>query len=426
MRFFSYHQGVLHAEGLSLLELARKVETPFYCYSASAIVAHFKDYQNAFHNMPSLIAYAVKANSNQAVLQLLANNGAGADVVSEGELRRALAVGIPAQNIVYSGVGKTVKEIDFALAQDIYCFNVESEPELEQLSARAAALSKTARISLRINPDVDAKTHKKITTGKSENKFGIPLSLAGDAYKKAAQLPGLHVCGVDLHIGSQICDLKPFEDAFVIVADFVRQLRNNGYAITHIDIGGGLGISYGYEQHPVPSPFEYAALVKKHIAPLGINIILEPGRSIVGEAGVLVTSVVYLKKGEGRNFVIVDAAMNDFMRPTLYDAWQNVMPVKKTPVDAPLINADIVGPICETGDYLGLERSLPVLKAGDVLMLTGAGAYGAVMASTYNSRLLVPEVLVQDTRYAVIRPRLDYAQLIGCDHIPDWIEPKLD
>ncbi|EJF98266.1 diaminopimelate decarboxylase [Bartonella vinsonii subsp. arupensis Pm136co] len=422
MHFFSYHQDVLHVEGFSLLELARNVGTPFYCYSASALLAHLKDYQNAFRDMPSLIAYAVKANSNQAVLRLLANHGAGADVVSEGELRRVLAVGIPAHRVVYSGVGKKVEEIDFALAQDICCFNVESEPELEQLSARAVALSKTARVSLRINPNVDAKTHKKITTGKSENKFGIPLSLAWDAYKKAAQLPGLDVCGVDLHIGSQICDLKPFEDAFMIAADFVRQLWNDGYAITHIDIGGGLGIPYGHEQHPIPSPFDYAELVKKHIAPLGINIILEPGRSIVGEAGVLVTSVLYLKKGEGRNFVIVDAAMNDFMRPTLYDAWQDVIPVEKASMNAPLIRADIVGPVCETGDYLALNRSMPVVVSGDLLAITGAGAYGAVMASTYNSRLLVPEVLVQDMRYAVVRPRLDYAQLIGCDHIPDWIE----
>ncbi|UNE54153.1 diaminopimelate decarboxylase [Bartonella machadoae] len=422
MHFFSYQHDVLHAEGVSLLQLAQEVGTPFYCYSANALMTHFRDYQDAFRDMPSLIAYAVKANSNQAVLQLLANNGAGADVVSEGELRRVLAVGIPAHRIVYSGVGKKVEEIDFALAQDIYCFNVESEPELEQLSARAVALAKKARISLRINPDVDAKTHKKITTGKSENKFGIPLSLAWDAYKRAAQLPGLHVCGVDLHIGSQICDLKPFEDAFIIAADFVRQLWNEGYAITHVDIGGGLGISYGCEQQSVPTPVDYAQLVKKHIAPLGINIILEPGRSIVGNAGLLVTSVVYLKKGEGRNFVIVDAAMNDFMRPTLYDAWQNVIPVQKAPRDAPLINADIVGPVCETGDYLALNRSIPAFAAGDVLAITGAGAYGAVMASTYNSRLLVPEVLVQDMRYAIIRPRLDYAQLIGCDHIPDWIE----
>ncbi|UTO28351.1 diaminopimelate decarboxylase [Bartonella harrusi] len=422
MHFFSYQHDVLYAEGVSLLQLAREVGTPFYCYSASALVTHFRDYQNAFRDMPSLIAYAVKANSNQAVLQLLANNGAGADVVSEGELRRVLAVGIPAHRIVYSGVGKKIEEIDFALEQDIYCFNVESEPELEQLSARAVALAKKACISLRINPDVDAKTHKKITTGRSENKFGIPLSLAWDAYKKAAQLPGLHVCGVDLHIGSQICDLKPFEDAFMIAADFVRQLWNDGYAITHVDIGGGLGISYGCEQHPVPTPFDYAQLVKKHIAPLGINIILEPGRSIIGNAGLLVTSVVYLKKGEGRNFVIVDAAMNDFMRPTLYDAWQNVIPVEKASGNAALINADIVGPVCETGDYLALNRSIPPLTAGDVLAITGAGAYGAVMASTYNSRLLVPEVLVQDMRYAIIRPRLDYAQLIDCDHIPDWIE----
>ncbi|WP_273756244.1 diaminopimelate decarboxylase [Bartonella sp. MM73XJBT] len=422
MQFFSYHQAMLYAEGLPISTLARDVGTPFYCYSANALVTRFQDYKKAFQDMPSLIAYAVKANSNQAILRLLAANGSGADVVSEGELRRALAVGIPAHNIVYSGVGKTVREIDFALAQDIYCFNVESEPELEQLSRRAVALAKTARVSLRINPDVDAKTHKKITTGKSENKFGIPLLFARDAYKKAASLPGLQVCGVDMHIGSQICDLKPFEESFLIITDFVRQLWSDGYTITHIDIGGGLGIPYGNEQHAIPSPFEYAALVKKHIAPLGIKIIVEPGRSIVGEAGVLVASVVYLKKGEGRNFVIVDAAMNDFMRPTLYDAWQNVLPVKQTPKDASLIRADIVGSVCETGDYLALNRHVPILAPDDLLVITGAGAYGAVMASTYNSRLLIPEVLVQDTRYAVIRPRLDYAQLIGCDHIPDWIE----
>ncbi|MBB5073678.1 diaminopimelate decarboxylase [Bartonella callosciuri] len=426
MHFFPYHQGTLYAEGLSLSALAQAVGTPFYCYSANALVTRFKDYQKAFQGMPSLIAYAVKANSNQAVLQLLAANGAGADVVSEGELRRALAVGIPANHIVYSGVGKTAREIDFALSQGIYCFNVESEPELEQLSQRAVALSKTASVSLRINPDVDAKTHKKITTGKSENKFGIPLLFAREAYKKAASLPGLSICGVDIHIGSQICDLKPFEDAFLIITDFVRQLWSDGYAIKHIDIGGGLGIPYGNEQHVVPSFFDYAALVKKHIAPLGINIIVEPGRSIVGEAGVLVTSVLYLKRGEGRNFVIVDAAMNDLMRPTLYDAWQNVVLVKQAPANAALIRADIVGSVCETGDYLALDRCVPILASGDLLAITGAGAYGAVMASTYNSRLLVPEVLVQDKRYAVIRPRLDYAQLIGCDYIPDWIEPRLD
>ncbi|EJF87115.1 diaminopimelate decarboxylase [Bartonella rattimassiliensis] len=422
MDFFSYHKGILHAEGCSLAILAQKVGTPFYCYSANALVTRFKDYQKAFQGMSSLIAYAVKANSNQAILQLLAINGAGADVVSEGELRRALAVGIPAHRIVYSGVGKTVREIDFALSQNIYCFNVESESELEQLSQRAVALSKTARVSLRINPDVDAKTHKKITTGKSENKFGIPLLLAREAYKKAVSLPGLQVCGIDMHIGSQICDLNPFEEAFIIIADLVRQLWSDGYTITHIDIGGGLGIAYGCETHTVPSPFDYAALVKKHIAPLGINIVVEPGRSIVGQAGVLMTSVLYLKRGQGRNFVIVDAAMNDLMRPTLYDAWQNVVLIKQAPKDAPLIRADIVGSICETGDYLALDRCLPILASGDLLAITQTGAYGAVMASTYNSRLLVPEILVQNTRYAVIRPRPDYAQLMGCDHIPDWIE----
>ncbi|AGF75116.1 diaminopimelate decarboxylase [Bartonella australis AUST/NH1] len=421
MHFFSYHQGILHAENFSLSTLAQNVETPFYCYSASALIARLKDYQDAFREMPNLIAYAVKANSNQAVLRLLAANGAGADVVSEGELRRALAVGIPAHRIVYSGVGKMVKEIDFALAHDIFCFNVESEPELEQLSARAVALSKTARISLRINPDIDAKTHKKITTGKSENKFGIPLSSAWSVYEKAAQLPGLRVCGVDMHIGSQICDLRPFEDAFSIAANFVHQLRSGGHNITHVDIGGGLGISYGNEQHSIPSPFDYAALVKKYIAPLGVDIIIEPGRSIAGEAGALITSVVYVKKGEGRNFVIVDAAMNDFLRPTLYDAWQDVIPVKQISM-VPLMNADIVGPVCETGDYLGLNRSLPMLAAGDLLAIMGAGAYGAVMASTYNSRPLVPEILVKNAHYSVIRPRLDYAQLIGLDHIPNWMD----
>ncbi|ALE03218.1 diaminopimelate decarboxylase [Bartonella ancashensis] len=419
--FFSYHKGELHAEAVSLSVLAKDVKTPFYCYSASALVAHLKNYQDAFQDIPSLIAYAVKANSNQAVLKILAANGAGADVVSEGELRRALAAGISPQRIVYAGIGKTVREIDFALAHDIFCFNVESEPELEQLSARAIALSKTARVSLRINPDVDAKTHRKITTGLSENKFGIPLSLADDTYRKAVQLPGLQVCGVDMHIGSQICDLKPFQDAFLIAADFVRHLWNEGYAITHIDVGGGLGISYHNEEKKIPSPFEYAALVKKYIAPLGINIILEPGRSIVGGAGILVTSVIYVKKGEGRNFIIVDAAMNDFIRPTLYDAWQTVVPVKQASEDISRIVADIVGPVCETGDYLGLNRSLPEFAVGDLLAITGAGAYGAVMASTYNSRLLIPEVLVQNARYAVVRPRLDYAQLIGLDHVPDWV-----
>ncbi|WP_019222982.1 diaminopimelate decarboxylase [Bartonella rattaustraliani] len=422
MHFFSYHQRILHAEGLSLVALAKAVGTPFYCYSANALLTGFKNYQNAFQGMRCLIAYAVKANSNQAILRLLAAHGSGADVVSEGELRRALAAGIPAHRIVYSGVGKTVKEIDFALAQDISCFNVESGPELEQLSQRAVALSKTARVSLRINPDVDAKTHKKITTGKSENKFGIPLLLAREAYQKAVSLSGLQVCGVDMHIGSQICDLKPFEEAFLIMADFVRQLWSDGFAITHVDIGGGLGIAYGHEQQAIPSVFDYAALVKKHIVPLGIDIIVEPGRSIVGEAGVLVTSVLYLKKGEGRNFIIVDAAMNDLIRPTLYDAWQNVRLVKQASEDAALIRADIVGSVCETGDYLALDRSVPILVPGDLLAITGAGAYGAVMASTYNSRLLIPEVLVQETRYAVIRPRLNYEQLIGCDHVPDWIE----
>ncbi|WP_455476996.1 diaminopimelate decarboxylase [Bartonella sp. B41] len=422
MCFFSYNKGILYAEGLSLVELARDVGTPFYCYSAGSLIARFKDYQNAFRDMPSLIAYAVKANSNQAILKILANNGAGADVVSEGELRRALAAGIPAHRIVYSGVGKTVAEMDFFLAHDIRCFNVESEQELEQLSARAVALSKIACVSLRINPNIDAKTHKKITTGKFENKFGIPLSSAWHVYKKASRLPGIRICGVDMHIGSQICDLNSFKEAFLVVANFVNQLRGDGYEITHVDIGGGLGIPYRHEKHSIPSVFDYAALVKKYIKPLGVNVIVEPGRSIVGEAGVLVTSVVYFKEGKERNFVIVDAAMNDFIRPTLYDAYQNIVPVEEVVKGAVLVGADVVGPVCETGDYLGLNRFLPMLATGDLLAITEAGAYGAVMASTYNSRLLVPEVLVHNLRYAVIRPRSDYTQLMGLDCIPEWIE----
>lgn len=422
MNAFHYRNGILHAEGVSLPAIAQKVGTPFYCYSATAITSRFDEYSQAFKGTNALIAYALKANSNQAILQLLAKKGAGADVVSVGELRRALAAGIPANRIVYSGIGKTVEEMDFALGHAIRCFNVESEPELEQLSARAVALGKVATVSLRINPDVDAKTHKKIATGKSENKFGIPIAVARDAYKRAAELPGIDVHGVDVHIGSQICDLQPFEDAFAIIADFVGQLRADGRTISHVDVGGGLGIRYRADNSPPPTPSEYAAVVKKHMQPLGVDVILEPGRNIIGNAGLLVTSVIYLKQGASRNFVIVDAAMNDLIRPTLYDAWHNIIPVKEPHPDQDPIRADIVGPVCETGDYLGLERDLPEPQSGDLLAVCGSGAYGAVMASTYNTRLLVPEVLVKDDDFAVIRPRLDYESLIGLDHVPEWIE----
>lgn len=422
MDAFQYRNGIFHAEGVSLADIREKVETPFYCYSASAIVNRFEEYRLAFADTRALVAYALKANSNQAILTILAKKGAGADVVSGGEMRRALTAGIPANRIVYSGVGKTVAEIDFALGHDIHCFNAESEPELEQLSARAVALGKTARVSLRINPNVDAKTHKKIATGKSENKFGIPLAFAHQAYEKAAQLPGLDVHGVDVHIGSQICELQPFDDAFGLVREFVGVLRSEGHDIRHIDVGGGLGIVYRNDNSLPPTPTEYASVVKKHFLPLDVEIVMEPGRNIIGNAGVLVTSVIYLKHGAGRNFIIVDAAMNDLIRPTLYDAWHTIVPVKEPGVNDMPIQADIVGPVCETGDYLGLGRYLPKPKSGDLLAVCGSGAYGAVMASTYNTRPLVPEILVKDVNFSIIRPRLTYDDMIGLDHVPEWVK----
>ena len=422
MQAFQYSNGHLYAEKIAVADLAKKVGTPFYCYSATAIRQQFEQYRQAFADTNALVAFALKANSNQAVLTLLAKQGAGADVVSGGEMRRALEAGIPADKIVYSGVGKTVEEIDFALGHDIHCFNAESEPELQQLSARAVAMGKKARVSLRINPNVDAKTHKKIATGKSENKFGIPIAVAREVYEQAAKLPGLDVHGVDVHIGSQICELQPFEDAFSLVADFVHVLRGEGHDIRHVDVGGGLGIVYRKDNLPPPSPAEYANVVKKHFAPLNVQIIMEPGRNIIGNAGILVTSIIYIKHGAGKNFVIVDAAMNDLIRPTLYDAWHDIVPIKEpNPNDEPMM-ADIVGPVCETGDYMGLARYLPSPKAGDLLAVWSGGAYGAVMASTYNTRLLVPEVLVSDNHFDIVRPRISYEELIGFDHVPEWVK----
>ena len=422
MQLFQYRNGFLHAENVAIADIAKKIPTPFYCYSATAIVNQFEQYRHAFADTDALVAFALKANSNQAVLSLLAKQGAGADVVSGGEMRRALKAGIPADKIVYSGVGKTVEEIDFALGHDIHCFNAESEPELQQLSARAVALGKKARVSLRINPNVDAKTHRKIATGKSENKFGIPIAVARDVYEQAAKLPGLDVHGVDVHIGSQICELQPFEDAFSLVADFVHVLRDEGHDIRHVDVGGGLGIVFRNDNAPPPSPAEYANVVKKHFAPLNVEIIMEPGRNIIGNAGILVTSIIYIKHGAGKNFVIVDAGMNDLIRPTLYDAWHDIVPVKEPKQSDKPMMADIVGPVCETGDYMGLGRFLPSPKAGDLLAVCSAGAYGAVMASTYNTRLLVPEVLVSDSRFDIIRPRISYEELIEFDRVPEWVE----
>ncbi|WP_136619737.1 MULTISPECIES: diaminopimelate decarboxylase [Mesorhizobium] len=421
MNHFDYRDGVLYAEDVAIPDIAAQVGTPFYCYSTATLTRHYRVFAQAFAGLDALVCYAMKANSNQAVLRTLAKLGAGADVVSEGELRRALAAGIPAGKILFSGVGKTAREMDFALAAGILCFNVESEPELELLSARAAALGKVAPISLRINPDVDAKTHKKISTGKAENKFGIPWQKARQVYARAAKLPGIKITGIDTHIGSQITELQPFDDAFALLVDLVGALRTDGHAIEHVDLGGGLGIPYRVDNNPPPLPDAYAQIVRKHVTKLGLKVMFEPGRLISGNAGILVSEVIFVKEGDAKNFLVVDAAMNDLIRPTLYDAFHDIRPVVQPPADTPRMMVDVVGPVCETGDYIGLDRDLPRLKAGDLIAVSTAGAYGAVQAGTYNTRLLVPEVLVDGDRFHVVRPRLTYDDLIGLDSLPDWL-----
>jgi len=418
---FEYRDGVLYAEDVPVPQIAAAVGTPFYCYSTATLTRHYRVFSEAFKDLDSLVCYAMKANSNQAVLRTLAKLGAGADVVSEGELRRALAAGIPPSKIMFSGVGKTAHEMDFALEAGIHCFNVESEPELELLSKRAVKAGRTANISVRINPDVDAKTHKKIATGKSENKFGIPWKRAREVYAHAAKLPGIKVVGIDMHIGSQITDLQPFDSAFALLAELVGTLRADGHAIEHIDLGGGLGVPYHFDNSPPPLPDEYAQIVKKHTSELGLKVIFEPGRLIAGNAGILVAEVIYVKEGEAKNFVIVDAAMNDLIRPTLYEAFHEIRPVVQTAASGPRIQADIVGPVCETGDFLAQDRDLPELKSGDLIAVGTSGAYGAVQAGTYNTRLLVPEVLVDGDRFHVVRPRPSYDALIGMDSMPDWL-----
>jgi diaminopimelate decarboxylase len=420
MHHFATKNGIMHAEDIDLTKLAAEIGTPFYCYSTATLTRHFEVFKAAFSGLPHLVCYAVKANSNQAVLKTLARLGAGMDVVSEGELRRALAAGVPADKITFSGVGKTRREMAFALDRQIFCFNVESEPELLALSELAAAKGQVARIALRVNPDVDAKTHAKISTGKSENKFGIPLVRAREIFAEAASLPGIAVAGVDIHIGSQITDLAPFDDAFGKIADFVGVLRADGHKIEHVDLGGGLGIPYAPHEDPESyHPEQYAAIVKARLESLGCQIVLEPGRLIAGNAGILVTSVLFVKRGEAKNFIVVDAAMNDLVRPTLYDAHHEICPVRSAGGAA--VVADIVGPVCETGDYLALSREIAEPMPGDLFAIMSAGAYGAVQSGTYNSRLLVPEVLVHGSQYAVVRPRGTYEELIGLDKIPAWL-----
>lgn len=420
MHHFDYRDGVMHAEGVDLRRIADEVGTPFYCYSTATLERHYRVFAEAFADAPSLVCYAMKANSNQAVLKTLARLGAGMDVVSEGELRRARAAGVPGSRITFSGVGKTPREMAYGLEQEILCFNVESEPELEALSAVATQMGKTAHIALRVNPDVDAKTHHKISTGKSGDKFGIPISRAREVYARAAKLPGLKVSGVDMHIGSQITDMQPFDDAFALLADFVRELRADGHVIDHVDLGGGLGIPYRENNDPPPLPLDYAAIVKRHTRDLDCTLVFEPGRLIVGNAGILVTSVIYVKQGDGKFFVIADAAMNDLIRPTLYEAHHDIKPVVPNP-DAPRITADLVGPVCESGDYLALDREMAEPRPGDLLAVMTAGAYGAAQAGTYNSRRLIPEVLVSGAEYAVVRPRQTYEELIGLDRLPEWL-----
>ncbi len=421
MHHFAYRDGVLHAERVNLVALAEAVGTPFYCYSTATLERHYRVFAGAFAAVPALVCYAMKANSNQAVIKTLAKLGAGADVVSEGELKRALTGGVPPEKIMFSGIGKTARELALAVDAGILCVNVESEPELALLSSIARSKGRTAAISLRVNPDVDPKTHAKIATGKAENKFGIPISRARDVYAHAAKLTGVRVAGVDMHIGSQITALAPFNDAFALLSDFVRTLRADGHAIEHVDLGGGLGIPYRDDNEPPPHPDAYADLVKRATKDLGCTLIFEPGRLIVGNAGILVTRVLFVKRGQAKTFVIVDAAMNDLMRPTLYDAHHDIRPVAEAAPGAPRIVADVAGPVCESGDFLALDRDMAEPRGGELLAVMSAGAYGAVQAGTYNTRALVPEVLVREDQWALVRPRLEVDDLIALDRLPPWL-----
>jgi diaminopimelate decarboxylase len=421
MHHFDYRAGVLHAEAVNLEDIAAAVGTPFYCYSTATLGRHYRVFAGAFADVPALVCYAMKANSNQAVIKTFAKLGAGADVVSEGELKRARAAGISPDKIMFSGVGKTPQELALAVDEGILCVNVESEPELELLSSIAAGKSRVIDISVRVNPDIDARTHAKIATGKSENKFGIPISRARAVYARAGKLPGLRVAGVDMHIGSQITELAPFDDAFALLSDFVRTLRADCHAIAHVDLGGGLGIPYREDDEPPPHPEAYAAMVKHATRDLGCKLIFEPGRLLVGNAGILVTRVLYLKQGEGKTFVIVDAGMNDLIRPTLYEAHHEIRPLRQPSAGALPIDADVVGPVCESGDFLALGRSMAAPRPGDLLAVMSTGAYGAVQAGTYNTRPLVPEVLVREAEWALVRPRLEVEDLIAFDRLPKWL-----
>ena len=421
MDHFDYRSGILYAEDVAIPDIARDVSTPFYCYSTATLLRHYDVFSGAFSHLDSMVCYAMKANSNLGVLKTLALRGAGADIVSEGELRRALAAGISPERIVFSGVGKTRDEMHFALENGIYQFNAESLPELELLSEVATSMGIVAPVTLRINPDVDAQTHAKISTGKAENKFGFPWSEARDICGTASDMRGLQFLGLSVHIGSQLTALAPLEAAFTRIAELVSILREDGHAIERLDLGGGLGIPYDPGCPEPPQPDVYAAMVERVVGGLGCQIILEPGRLIAGNAGVLVSSVIYTKRTGSRVFVVLDGAMNDLLRPSLYDAYHHVLPVCEPSEGARLETVDFVGPVCEAGDTFAAKRKSGLLEAGDLVAIMSAGAYGAVMSSSYNSRLLVPEVLVDRERFAVTRNRPTYEEMLGQEAIPDWL-----
>jgi len=421
MHHFAYRRGVLCAEAVDLGALAQAVGTPFYCYASATLERHYRVFAGAFADIDALVCYSMKANSNQAVIATLARLGAGADVVSAGELLRARAAGVPPDKIMFSGVGKTEHELALAVEHGVLCVNVESEAELERLAAIAAGKGRSIDIAIRVNPDIDPKTHKKIATGTAESKFGIPIGRAREAYARAAKLEGVRVVGVDMHIGSQITKLDPFDDAFTLLADLVQVLRGDGHTISQVDLGGGLGIPYAEDNEPPPDPDAYAAVVKRATRGLGCRLVFEPGRLIVGNAGILVTRVLDVKRGETKTFVIVDAGMNDLVRPTLYEAHHEIRPVREAAVGAPRIIADVVGPVCESGDFLALDRAMVAPQPGDLLAVMSAGAYGAVQAGTYNTRALVPEVLVRNEEWALVRPRVTVEQLIALDRLPPWL-----
>ncbi len=421
MDHFLYRDGELFAEDVAIAEIASEVGTPFYCYSTATLTRHFRLFDEALGDMPHMICYAMKAASNQAILRTLANLGAGMDVVSGGEYARAKAAGVPGDKIVFSGVGKTREEMRAALTGGIRQFNVESEPEMEALSEVAHELGAVAPITVRVNPDVDAKTHAKIATGKSENKFGIPIARAREVYAHAASLPGIKVVGIDVHIGSQLTELEPFRLAYRKVAELTEALRGDGHEIIRLDLGGGLGIPYTRSNEAPPLPVEYGAMIREELGHLGCEIEIEPGRLVAGNAGVLISQVIYLKSGEGREFLILDGAMNDLIRPAMYDAYHDIIPVTEPAAGAEQRPYDIVGPVCESGDTFAKGRMMPPLADGDLVAFRSAGAYGAVMSSEYNTRPLVPEVLVHGHQFAVIRPRPTFDEMINRDTIPEWL-----